>query len=282
MPAAIVTGSSRGIGKGIAIRLAQDGYDVIVNDIGRQQQAIDETVEEIRASGRKAHGFVADVSSQSEVQAMIAEAVKEFGELTVMVANAGVLDTTSLLDMTPEVWDKVYSVNARGVFLCYAEAAKQMIKQGNGGRIIGACSVSGYRPSGKCPAYCSSKWAVRGLTQSSALELGEHGITVCAYCPGSVKTDMSTIFAARLAKERAARGEPELSVEETYKQSAHRKTAIGRELFPADIAGLVSFLASKDSSGMTGQTIIVDGGESITPSPHKSSQANSASGMYFS
>ncbi|GAB7356253.1 hypothetical protein MBLNU459_g7067t1 [Dothideomycetes sp. NU459] len=255
MPVAVVTGSSRGIGRGIALRLADDGFDVIVNDIVHQRADIDKVVAEIKAKGQKAHGFVADVSQKEEVEAMVAEAVDKFGSLSVMVANAGILETTSLLELSEEQWDRVMGINVRGVFLCYSIAAKQMIKQGGGGKLIGACSVSGYRPSGKAPAYCTSKWAVRGLTQTAALELGEHGITVNAYCPGSVKTDMSLVFAKRLARDQAQN-----NAEEVYKASAHRKNAIDQELFPEDIAGLVSFLAGKDSNRMTGQTIICDGG----------------------
>lgn len=259
MPAAIVTGASRGIGKGIAIRLAQDGFDVVVNDIASQKAAIEDTVAEIRSSGAKAHGFVADVSSKDQVEAMVAETVEKFGQLNVMVANAGILETTPLLELEVNQWDRVMAINIRGVFLCYQIAALQMIKQKTGGKLIGACSVSGYRPSGKAPAYCTSKWAVRGLTQTAALELGEHGITVNAYCPGSVKTDMSLVYAQRLAKDNAGK-----DPEEVYKSSSHRKNAINHELFPEDIAGLVSFFAGKDSNRMTGQTIIMDGGKYIT------------------
>jgi meso-butanediol dehydrogenase/(S,S)-butanediol dehydrogenase/diacetyl reductase len=269
MPVAIVTGASQGIGRGIALRLAQDGFDVVVNDIDRQKARIEEVVAEIQAGGHRAHGVVGDVSQQDDVQGLVDAAVATFGELNVMVANAGFLETSSLLDMTVDRWDRTYAVNTRGVFLCYSIAAKQMIKQGSGGKLIAACSISGYRPSGKAPAYCSSKWAVRGLTQTAALEFGEYGITVNAYCPGSVKTGMSTVFAERLKKDRekeatttngaaAAPGAP--SVDEVYKTSSHRKNALNQELFPEDIAGLVSFLASKDSSRMTGQTIICDGG----------------------
>ncbi|KAK4938704.1 hypothetical protein LTR10_020887 [Elasticomyces elasticus] len=262
MPSAIVTGASRGIGRGIALRLAADGFSVLLNDIGSQQSLLHKTVAEINDNGQQAAAFVGDVSSLTDVQNMIAEAVRRFGELNVMVANAGILETSSLLDMTVEKWDRTYAINTRGVFLCYAEAAKQMIKQGEGGKLIAACSISGYRPSGKAPAYCSSKWAVRGLTQTAALEFGEYNITVNAYCPGSVKTDMSTVFAERLAKDRGREagdsGKP--NVDDVYKNSSHRKNALNQELFPEDIAGLVSFLASKGSARMTGQTIICDGG----------------------
>ncbi|EXJ90147.1 hypothetical protein A1O3_03216 [Capronia epimyces CBS 606.96] len=275
MPVAIVTGASQGIGRGIAVRLAQDGFDVVVNDIERQKERLDQVVGEIQAGGHQAHGVVGDVSQEADVQGLVDAAVARFGGLDVMVANAGLLETASLLDMTVERWDRSYAVNTRGVFLCYSLAAKQMIKQARGGKLIAAASISAYRPSGKAPAYCSSKWAVRGLTQSAALELGEYGITVNAYCPGSVKTGMSTVFAERLKRDREKEAEKAAaatpngpgagpaatpSVDEVYKTSSHRKNALNQELFPEDIAGLVSFLASKDSSRMTGQTIICDGG----------------------
>ncbi|OGE54851.1 hypothetical protein PENARI_c005G10666 [Penicillium arizonense] len=259
MPTAIVTGASRGIGRGIALRLASDGFDVVVNDIVQQKDHIENVVSEIEQSGKRAHGIVADVSKQADVERLISETVKTFGQLDVMVANAGILETTSLLELTTEQWDHVMGINLRGVFLCYSMAAGQMIKQKTKGKLIGACSISGYRPSGKAPAYCTSKWAVRGLTQTAALELGEHGITVNAYCPGSVKTDMSTVFAKRLAKEQK-----DANVDEAYKTSSHRKNALNQELFPEDIASLVSFLAGKDSNAMTGQTMICDGGMYFT------------------
>lgn len=257
MPTAIVTGASRGIGRGIALRLAEDGFDVVVNDIAPQKEAIADVVTEILSTGKHALAAVADVSKQEEVERMVAEAVERFGQLDVMVANAGILETTPLLEMTVEKWDRVMAINLRGVFLCYTVSARQMVKQGTNGKLIGACSISGYRPSGKAPAYCTSKWGVRGLTQTAALELGEYGISVNAYCPGSVKTDMSTVFAERLAKEQ---GKASGSVDDVYRSSSHRKNALNKELFPQDIAGLVSFLASSNSSGMTGQTIICDGG----------------------
>lgn len=259
MPVAIITGASRGIGRGIALRLSEDGFDVVVNDISAQQSQIDSVVSEVEGKGGKALGFAADVSKEDEVQTMVTAAAEKFGSLNVMVANAGILETTSLLELKVDQWDRAMAINIRGVFLCYSIAAKQMIKQGNGGKLIAACSISGYRPSGKAPAYCTSKWAVRGLTQTAALELGQYGITVNAYCPGSVKTDMSLVFAKRLAKDNASE-----NVEDTYKKSSHRTNALQKELFPEDIAGLVSFLAGKDSSRMTGQTIICDGGKSCS------------------
>jgi len=188
----------------------------------------------------------------------VSDTVAKFEALNVMVANAGILETTPLLELSVGQWDwdRSMAINLRGVFLCFQVSAKQMIAQGGGGKLIAVCSISGYRPSGKAPAYCSSKWGVRGLTQTAALELGAHGITVNSYCPGSVKTGMSIVFAERLAKERG-----ETNVEEVYKTSNHRTNALGQELLPENIAGLVSFLAGKDSSHMTGQSIICDGGK---------------------
>jgi meso-butanediol dehydrogenase / (S,S)-butanediol dehydrogenase / diacetyl reductase len=255
MPVAIVTGSSGGIGRGIALRLADDGFDVVVNDIAPKQANIDAVVAEINAKGKNAVGIAADVNNKEQVQDLVSGAVEKFGALNVMVANAGILETTPLLELSVEQWDRSMAINLRGVFLYTQTSALQFINQGGGGRSITACSISGYRPSGKAPAYCSSKWGVRGLTQTAALELGAHGITVNSYCPGSVKTGMSLVFAERLAKERG-----ESNVEEVYKTSNHRTNALGQELFPENIAGLVSFLAGKDSSHMTGRSIICDGG----------------------
>jgi len=262
MPVAIVTGSSGGIGRGIALRLADDGFDVVVNDIAPKKTEIQAVVAEITAKGKSAIGISADVSNKEEVEALVAGTVAKFGGLNVMVANAGILETTPLLELSVEQWDRSMAVNLRGVFLCFTVSAKQMIKQGGGGKLIAACSISGYRPSGKAPAYCSSKWGVRGLTQTAALELGAHGITVNSYCPGSVKTGMSVVFAERLAKEKG-----DTNVEDVYKNSKHRTNALGQELFPENIAGLVSFLAGKDSSHMTGQSIICDGGKIKNSTP---------------
>lgn len=256
MPVAIVTGSARGIGRMIALRLSSDGFDVVVADIASQKENIDQVVHKICGTGKRAHGVVADVSKMEDVDAMVTETVKVFGELDVMIANAGVLETTPVLELSLDQWERTMSVNVRGVFLCHTTAARQMIKQGKGGKLIAACSISGYRPSGKAPAYCTSKWAVRGFTQTCALELGQYGITANAYCPGSVFTDMSLQFAKRLGREQGITDAVEM-----FKVSAHRNNALNADLQTDDIAGLVSFLAGKDSNRITGQSIICDGGK---------------------
>ncbi|RMZ68346.1 acetoin reductase [Pyrenophora seminiperda CCB06] len=264
MPVAIVTGSVQGIDKTIAFRLSNDGFDVVIADMGSKQPLMMDVVTQITSKGKKAHWIEVDVSKQDEVEALVAKTVKVFGELNVMVANAGILDTTGILEISLEAWERTMSVNVRGIFLCHRTAARQMIKQGKRGKLIAASSISGYRPSGKAPAYCTSKWAVRGLTQTCALELGQHGITANSYCPGSVPTPMSLQFAERLGKEQGI-----TDPEEMYKKSSHRTSALPVDLETEDIAALVSFLAGKDSNRITGQSLICDGGKCYSLKRHR-------------
>jgi meso-butanediol dehydrogenase/(S,S)-butanediol dehydrogenase/diacetyl reductase len=145
------------IGAAIAQRLAKDGFSVVVNDIDGQAEEVNAVVSGIKGNNGVAHGITADVSSKDDVLRLVQATIDAFGELNVMVANAGILETSTLLEMTVERWDRTYAINTRGVFLCWQQAAQRMIDQGKGGKLIAACSISGYRPSGKAPAYCSSK-----------------------------------------------------------------------------------------------------------------------------
>jgi len=240
---AIVTGSAQGIGRAIALRLADDGLDVVLNDIQNKSEALAETANEIRKKGRKVLVVITDCSQESEVQHLVDETVKEFGRLDVMIANAGIGIGGSLLETSLSDWEKVWAVNVRGVFLCYQIAAKQMVKQGSGGRIICASSIFGKKGYAGVSAYSSSKFAVRGLTQCAALELGEHGITVNAYAPGVIQTEM-------IGPVLTGPG----SVRELMK-IPHAK--LGQ---PEDIASVVSYLAKPEAHFITGQSIIVDGG----------------------
>ncbi|RSL39988.1 hypothetical protein CEP53_013669 [Fusarium sp. AF-6] len=185
---------------------------------------------------------------------MITTTVSELGGLDIMVANAGVILVKPLLEIEASEWDKVQKVNVKGVFLCYKHAAKQMIAQGRGGKIIGACSISGYRPSPQTPAYSVSKWAVRGLTRVVALELATHGITVNAYCPGIVQINMWDTIDSSLG------GKFGLDKGQIFDAAVQQRTALGRAQTPEDVAALVGFLAGKGSDQITGQSIIVDGG----------------------
>jgi len=251
---AIVTGSSRGIGKSIALRLAQDGYDICVNDVSANKAGIDEVVKEIQSSGQKATGFVADVSKLSEVESLVQHSVNELGNLDTMVANAGIAQVKALLELTEEDFRRMFEVNVYGVFNCYSSAAKQMIKQGSGGRLLGAASIVAFKPFALLSHYSASKWAVRGMTQAFAMEMAEHDIRVNAYCPGIVGTAMWDLIDEKLA-EKAGRPKGEM-----IKQYSDDLIALKRTSVPEDVSKVVSFLAGPDSEYMTGQSIVVDGG----------------------
>lgn len=250
---ALVTGAARGIGRGIALRLAADGLDVAVNDIGANSDQLDDVAEEIRATGRRSATIIADVSQPDEVERMVASVADELGRLDVMVANAGIAQVKPLLEVTPEDFDGLMAVNLRGVFLCYKAAAQQMIRQGGGGKIIGAASIAAHKGFAMLGHYSASKWAVRGLTQAAAQEWAEHGITVNAYCPGIVGTAMWEQIDAELG------GYMGLGKGEALEQFS-QLIALGRVETPEDVACFVSYLASKDSDYMTGQSVMIDGG----------------------
>ncbi|KAI0002516.1 hypothetical protein BJV74DRAFT_604275 [Russula compacta] len=246
---ALVTGASRGIGRAIALRLASDGFDVGLNDIPTHEPMLKFVAKEVAARGRRAHCVLADVSSEEQVENMVSDVVRTLGGLDVMVANAGISMMRSFVETTAEDLDRVLGVNLRGTFLCYKYAGKQMIAQGRGGRIIGACSGTGKQGQASLSAYSASKFGIRALTQCAALEFGGHRITVNSYAPGPVKTPMWDDLEASL-------GTPQGALEEQLSKGA----AVGYVGEPSDIAALVSFLASKDSHLMTGQSIGIDGG----------------------
>ncbi|KAF7342971.1 L-2,3-butanediol dehydrogenase [Mycena venus] len=261
--AALVTGAAQGIGRAIALRLAADGFDVGVNDIASKAAQLDKVKQEIIAAGRRSAVFCADVSVDSEVKDMVAGVVAALGGLDVVSAvfaltavhlpsahwirwspmRGSAKRAASLLDVSPAEWDRTFEINVRGMFLCYQYAAKQMILQGRGGRIIGATSGAGKQGNAMMPDYCSSKFAVRGLTQSAACEFGKHKITVNAYAPGAVITPMTEQFAP-LAN---------MSQEDFFAMQA-KMAATGVNPTTDDIATIVSFLASKEAGFITGQS----------------------------
>jgi meso-butanediol dehydrogenase/(S,S)-butanediol dehydrogenase/diacetyl reductase len=250
---AIVTGGARGIGRGIALRLAADGIDVAIADLPSMHAEAEAVAEEIRAAGRRSTVIDVDVSDPAQVDTMVAATVAELGQLDVMVANAGVAAVAPLLDVTPEDFDWLMSINLRGVFLCYTSAARQMIEQGHGGKIIGAASIAAHKGFGMLGHYSASKFAVRGLTQAAAQEWAEHGITVNAYCPGIVGTKMWELIDEKLADRMG------LQKGEAIAQFSELIT-LGRVQTPDDVAQFVSYLASTDSDYMTGQSVMIDGG----------------------
>ncbi|KAJ5457884.1 hypothetical protein N7475_009272 [Penicillium sp. IBT 31633x] len=259
MVVALVTGASRGLGRAISIQLADDGMDVAVNDIPGALPALESLKEEIEKKGRRAITVVADVSNEQQVQDMIKQTVDNLGELNVMVANAGIMVPKKLFDLSLAEWERVQAVNATGAFLCYREAGRQMVAQGQGGKIIGACSIAGYRPSGNALAYSASKWTVRGLTQAVALDLAQYNINVNAYCPGPVDTAMWEEIDESIAqRDGLAKGV-------AFEKSIQSRSALKRASTPEDIANLVSFLASPRARNITGQSMICDGGKLSLP-----------------
>jgi len=253
MSVAHITGAARGIGKAIALRLAQDGHDIAVSDLPSMEKELESTRQEIEAKGVKAFAVTGNVSVPQDVKRIVAETADQLGSLDVMVANAGVAQTKALLDVTPDEYDRIHAVNGRGVFLCYTEAARQMIKQGNGGKIIGASSIAGHKGFGLLGIYSSSKFGVRALTQAAAQEWATHGITVNAYCPGIVDTQMWVEVDHDLGEiNKVPEGE-------SMKAMAAGIT-IGRVSTGADVAAFVSYLAGPDSDYMTGQSPLIDGG----------------------
>lgn len=267
-------------GKAIALRLVQDGYSVCINDIPSSQDAIDATVNELSTAIRqpaqpaqpeeiapsRVIGVAADVTSSTQVERLVKDAVEKLGPLTLMVANAGIAQVKPLLAVTEEDIDTVLSVNVKGVFNCYTQAARQMIAQGDPGeaagvgayKILGAASIVSHKPFPTLGVYSASKWAVRGLTQAMAMEMAPHRITVNAYAPGIVDTAMwEQIDDGLGALEGRGKGE-------SLKLYSDRFIALGRTSRPEDVAGLVGFLAGPDSDYVTGQTMVVDGGVIFT------------------
>ncbi|KAJ7621395.1 NAD(P)-binding protein [Roridomyces roridus] len=240
---------ARGIGKAIALRLAADGFDVAVNDVPQNEAELETLVQEIKTQlGRQSSAYPGDVSSEDVVRGVIDGVVQVYGKLDVMVANAAIFSHTRFPELTVDQWDRIMNVNGRGVFLCYKYAGLQMIKQGNGGRIIGASSIFGKQGSPTNPAYTAAKFAVRGLTQAAALEFGPHGITVNAYAPGAIDTAMLV--------DVAPPGTPRDTFHELCKKASPLKMLGTGE----DVANIVAFIASKESQFITGQTISVNGG----------------------
>ncbi|CAE6416922.1 unnamed protein product [Rhizoctonia solani] len=256
-PVAVITGAGQGIGRAIARKLASEGYSLALGDIASNQQRLKEVADECAEIYKntvtdgiepKLHYGPCDVTVEPQVQALVQAAVDDLGGIDVMVANAGIYRTASLLEMEDELFDQVYAVNVKGLLYSYRAAAKAMIPRG-GGRIIGACSASGRLASPNKGAYCSSKFAVRALTQTAALEWGRYNITVNAYAPGPTDTDMwnKDVLGGITGGAQA-------------QQLIMNRLATGNISSPDEIAGLVYFLVSPVARNITGQAISIDGG----------------------
>jgi meso-butanediol dehydrogenase/(S,S)-butanediol dehydrogenase/diacetyl reductase len=249
---AFVTGAARGIGKAIAERLVADGFGVSLADLPSLKDQLDTVVVDL-GGPEAALGLGIDVTDLDSVEEAVAAHVRHFGGLDVMVANAGIALTAPLLETTAEQWQLTMDTNVKGVFHCYQSAARQMIAQGRGGRLIGAASVASHRGGKWQAAYSASKFAVRGMSQSVAQELAPHQITVNVYSPGVVHTPMWEGIDAEMTRRRGT----ELGSEMAGMVAG---IPLGRLETPTDVAGVVSFLASPDANYITGQSIVVDGG----------------------
>ncbi|KAF8228297.1 NAD(P)-binding protein [Tricholoma matsutake] len=246
---ALVTGGAQGIGREIALRLASDGLDVAVDDIPSKLPLLEGVVNEIKGIGRKAIALTFDVTKEAEVKAMVEQTVAELGRLDAMIANAGVLGVRrGIMDADVELWESLWAVNVRGPLLCYKYAARQMVKQGSGGRIVGASSICGLKGYADLSAYCTSKASVRSLTQTAALEFEQHGITVNAYAPGIIETDMTV---RDTDQDLGGAGG---TIKRALKLPSETTSAK-----PDVVAGLVSYLVSPEAHYITGQTISISG-----------------------
>jgi len=249
----IVTGAAQGIGRGIALDLAKEGGCVVIADLNEEKaQGV---ADEIKKAGGKAIAVKVDVSERASVQNLIQKTVEEFGKLDVMFNNAGVNKPQDFLDTTEDNWNWIMKINGLGVLIGIQEAAKQMIKQGNGGKIINTASVAGRQGFANVAPYCASKFAVISLTQSAARDLAQHGITVNGFSPGVVDTPLWE----QLDKDLMELGESSRPGEAMENFSA--AILMGRPATPDDIIGTTTFLASSDSNYMTGQIVAIDGGQ---------------------
>ncbi len=236
----LVTGASRGIGQATAIRLAEDGYDVVVNYL-RQGDAARDVVDRIEQAGRRGLAIRADVASRDEVRRMVAEAAEVLGPVSVLVNNAGIYQRVTVDQMEPDRWERTLSVNLSGAFHTI-QAVLPAMRQEGWGRIVNVSSQVGLRGTDHGADYAASKAGLLGLTKAVALEVAREGITVNAVAPGTIETDIIRNY----------------SKEDREIRSRH--IPVGRIGLPEEVASMVSYLASEEARYITGATLHVNGG----------------------
>jgi NAD(P)-dependent dehydrogenase (short-subunit alcohol dehydrogenase family) len=241
MPIAIVTGSDSGIGKATAVALAQRGFDIGIT-WHTDEQGARGTAEEVRGHGRRAEVRQLELTDVSQGASVVAELAETLGGIAVLVNNAGTGAMTPFVEMPLEEWRRVLDVDLTAAFLAGQEAAKRMIAAGSGGRIINVTSVHEHVPLRGSSAYCAAKGGLGLLTKVMAIELAEHGITVNAVAPGEIATPMTGAH----DEDPADHGRPNIPV--------------GRPGSAHEVAAAIAFLASPDSSYVTGASYVVDGG----------------------
>ncbi|MFB9276247.1 SDR family NAD(P)-dependent oxidoreductase [Cohnella cellulosilytica] len=239
---AIVTGSTRGIGRGIAVRYGREGANVVVS--GTNAELCEEVAESIRREGGSAIGIVCDVSDLEQINRLYDKTLERFGEINIVVNNAGIAVFKPFVEVEPETVRKIWNVNLFGTFFSGQRAAKEMIRQGKGGKIINMSSISEEVGTANLTQYATTKGGIKIMTKCMALELAEYGINVNAIGAGVIDTDISM-------EEFSKPGMREETV---------RRIPWGRMGEPEDLAGTAVFLAHEDSDYVTGTTVYVDGG----------------------
>jgi L-rhamnose 1-dehydrogenase len=247
---ALVTGSSRGIGRAIAVKLATEGCHVVVN-YPNDKEDPEETLAAIESVGGQATAIRADISLVSEINEMMTATKSDLGRIDILVNNAGVSTFEPFFEITESIWDHMHNVNLRGAFFCSQRAAEMMIEQGDGGRIISITSISAHVGGIMEVAYCPTKSGLRSVMESLCLVLGPHGITCNSVSPGTIATDGVT---------RQMSIAPEGLLERYV-----ARIPIGRLGEPAEVAAAVAFLASPEASYVNGAEILVDGGVLVNP-----------------
>jgi glucose 1-dehydrogenase len=240
----IVTGSATGIGKSIAMRFASEGAAVTIDYVAQDGPAAAALVDQIKRDGGKAVAIEADVSQPDSVQKLVQGTVDAFGQLDIMVNNAGIEKRVPFLELTTDLWERVIAVNLTGPFLCGQTAALQMVKQGTPGRIINISSVHEDLPMPTNVPYCAAKGGLRMLMRTMCVELAPYNITVNNIGPGAIDTPMDAPLKAQ----------PELMRE------LLSEIPLARMGQPDEVAGLALYLASDDSAYVTGSTFFIDGG----------------------
>ena len=247
----IITGGGRGLGRAIALRFASEGSAIVVS--GTSEAAITETANDIRAHGGRAIAVRADVAEESAVKALVDATLKEFGQVDILINNAGIIGpTAAVVEIERQDWERTLAVNLTGAFLCAKHALPNMIERRTG-RVINITSVAGLIGYNLRSAYAVSKWGMIGLTRTLAIEAGRYDITVNAIAPGPVKGPrMDAVI--RLRAE--SMGKSVADVEEEYLQPIALKRMVEEE----DVAATALFLASEDGKNITGETLTVSGG----------------------
>jgi glucose 1-dehydrogenase len=240
---AVVTGGNSGIGRAVALALAQAGANIVIDYVSNPS-ATEKLEKQLEGLGVRTMGVEADVSKVADLQRLIDSAVEAFGRVDIMVNNAGIETRTSILDTTEAQYEKVMAVNLKSAFFGTQIVAKQMIKQGNGGRIVNMTSVHEDWPMPGNTAYCLSKGGMRMLTRTAGVELGQHGILVSAVGPGAVSTPINA----------STMSDPEKMA------TLDAAIPLGRMATPEEIAHAVVFLAGDTGTYLTATTIFVDGG----------------------